>query len=295
MTRPAPIPDRLTHRVFTRTEALSLVSPDDLRGPSYQRILRGMYCRADGGITQTERIMAAMQVMPAGTVLSGTSALWTMSVKLADPDDPVEVIVPPGSKVRNRSEIRVRRDVLLPDEVMGGSLGPRTTPARTAFDVARMGPPLQTVPLLDALARRTNLRPEQVLAVAAAHPHARWLSRVAPALDLMDPGAESVRESELRVVITLGGLPRPKTQHKIFTPDGRFVARVDLAWLLLRVACEYDGAHHDDPAQIRIDRARLNAIRRVGWTPIVIDAAQFARRTDMLALISAVLDQAAHA
>ena len=295
MTRPAPIPDRFTHRVFTRTEALGLVSPDDLRGPSYLRILRGMYCLADGEITQTERIIAAMQVLPPGTVLSGTSALWNMGIPLVDPDDPVEVIVPPGSTVRNRSEIRVRRDVLLPGEVMRGALGPMTTPARTAFDVARMGPPLQTVPLLDALVRRTNVRPEQVLAVAAAHPRARWLSRVAPALDLVDPGAESVRESELRVLIALGGLPRPKTQHRIFTPEGRFVARVDLAWLLLRIACEYDGAYHDDPAQIRHDRARLNAIRRAGWTPIVIDAAQFARREDMLALIGAVLDQAARA
>ncbi len=293
MTRPSPIPDRFSDRVFTRAEAMRVISADDLRGPSYQRVLRGVYCPATDEISHTDRILAAMQVMPPGTVLAGRSALWNMGVQLADPEDPVEVIVPPGATVRNRSEIHVRRDLLLPGEVMGGALGRMTNPARTAFDVARSGPPLQTVPLLDALARRTRLRPEHVLAVAAAHPRARWLSRIAPALDLVDPGAESVRESELRVVIALGGLPRPKTQHKIFTPEGRFVARVELAWLLLRVACEYDGAYHDDPAQIRLDRARLNAIRRVGWTPIVIDAAQFARRDDMLALIGAMLEQAA--
>lgn len=288
MTQPNSIPTELAAGPFRRADGLRLVSADDLRGPSYRRMLHGVYALAGQG-TYADRIRAALAVLPEGAVLAGTSALWSWGVRLADATTPVEVIVPRDSRARGRPEVRLRRDRLSPDEVIPRPLGPTTSPARTAFDVARSGPPLQTVPLLDALVRQTVLRADAVQAVAAAYPRARWSSRVEPALALVDPAAESVRESELRVLLVQAGLPRPVTQHVVRTAAGRFVARTDLAWPRWRVACEYDGAHHDERAQVVRDRARLNAMRRAGWTVVVVDAAQFARREEMLGMIRSVL------
>jgi hypothetical protein len=172
------------------------------------------------------------------------------------------------------------------------ALGPTTTPARTAFDLARSGEPVDAVPLLDALVQETGVTRAQVLEVMAAHPRARWLSRVEPALDLVDPRSESVRESQLRVACFEFGLPKPVPQYVIRARNGAFVARVDLAWPELLVALEYDGAHHDERDQISRDRARANAIRSAGWTLLAVDARQFARRAEMLEMIRAVLRSA---
>ena len=199
------------------------------------------------------------------------------------------MILTPASKARNRSHLHIRRATLGPREIVMLGLGPTTTAARTAFDLARSGAPFDVVPLLDALVRTTGVTRAQVLAVRDAHPGARWLRRVHPALDLVDPRAESVRESQLRVACIGYGLPHPVPQHVIRTADGGFVARVDLAWPELAVALEYEGGYHDERGQVARDRARANAIRRAGWTLLAVDAAQFARRDETLAMIRSVL------
>jgi very-short-patch-repair endonuclease len=58
------------------------------------------------------------------------------------------------------------------------------------------------------------------------------------------------------------------------------------------VAVEYDGAHHDDPTQIAADRRRLNALRALGWTVLVIDRHQLRRPDDVVGLVRRVLRQA---
>lgn len=282
------MPPGLARGPFLRSEALAEIGEKQLRGSSYTPLTRGVHMQA-GPVTHTERIRAAWRILPAGSALAGRSALWAYGARLLGADAPVEVMVPAGSKVRSRAEITVRRDVLLPGEVVHLPLGWSTSPARTAFDVSRSGPAAQTVPYLDALAGRTGVTAAQALAVAAAHPGARWSSRVVPALGLMDAGAESVRESMLRVALMEAGLPRPVTQFVIRTVDGRFVARVDLAWPEFRVACEYDGAHHDERAQIVRDRARLNGVRECGWATVVVDAAQFAQIDRVVVMVRGVL------
>jgi very-short-patch-repair endonuclease len=245
-----------------------------------------------GEVSHEERAAAALMALPEGSTLAGRSALWAYGARLVGPGEPVEVILPPASRARNRPGMVLRRDLLVPAERLRRPLGWATTPERTAFDLARLGPPVVSVPLLDALVRRTGVRRVAVTGVAACHPGARWVSRVGPALDLVDPGAESVRESQLRVVLVQAGLPRPRTQLVIRDADGRFVARTDLAWEEYLVAAEYDGAHHDERAQLVRDRARLNAMRRAGWTVLVIDAAQFARPDEVVDTVRAVLRSA---
>jgi hypothetical protein len=260
-------------------------------GPTYQRLLNGVHAAA-GPITHGDRIRATRIAVPAA-VLGGISAVWVHGGEVAWPDEPVEIILPPNRRARSRKHLRVRGHVLLPAEVMNSRFGHVTTPARTAFDLGRHNDPLRAVPLLDALVRATGVTRQQVEDIARHHPGARLIRQLPNMLDLVDAGAESVRESQLRVILIEAGLPHPVTQYTVLTADGMFVARVDLAWPELRVIVEYDGAHHDDPKQIARDRARINALRAAGWTVLVVDRAQFARRDEMIALIRNVLEAAA--
>lgn len=290
MRTPTPVPPELAGGPFRRDAALDQVSDEILEGASYQRLLRGIHAVA-GPITHEDRIRATRLAVPAA-VLGGISAVWVHGGDVAWPDEPVEIVLPRDRRVRSREYLNVRGDELLPAEVMSSRFGRVTTPARTAFDVGRHDDPLRAVPLLDALVRATGLTRQQVEDVTSQHSGARLIRRLPEMLDLVDAGAESVRESQLRVILVEAGLPRPVTQHTVRTSDGLFVARVDLAWPELRVIVEYDGSHHDDPRQIARDRARLNALRAAGWTVLVVDRAQFARRDQMVAMIRRVLQSA---
>jgi hypothetical protein len=287
--RPAqPVPDSLAAGPFARRAALAHVTDHHLRGPAYQQVLRGAHAPASLVLTHGDRIRAVRAVLPNDAVLSGRSALWVYGVELAAAGEPVEVVLPLADRVRSRAEVRMRGDVLRPDEIVSTRWGLVTSPARTAFDLGRRGGIRTSVPLLDALANRTRVTVDLIEATARAHRGARNCRRLPVALDLMDAGAESVRESLLPFVVIGAGFPRPVTQHEVNDSFGRFVARVDLAWPDLRIALEYDGAYHDDPAQIALDRQRLNAIQACDWSTLVIDRVQFRDESRIIDLVRAI-------
>jgi hypothetical protein len=65
--------------------------------------------------------------------------------------------------------------------------------------------------------------------------------------------------------------PEPKLNLSISAPDGRFVARLDLAYPRYRVAVESDGRIHAfDEAQFARDADRWDDIRAAGWTLVRI-------------------------
>lgn len=82
---------------------------------------------------------------------------------------------------------------------------------------------------------------------------------------------ESPMESLVRLMIVAARLPEPECNVEVFDADGRFVARVDLAYRAWRVAIEYDGRWHErTDAQRRRDRDRRERLERLGWTMVVI-------------------------
>ncbi len=270
MSARTPVPAALSTGPFRWQVGRQHVSERVLRGPSYERIMRGAHSHvpaADHGA----RIRAARLVLPPDAVLGGRSALWAWGAELADADEPVEVVLPPTRRVRTRAQVQVRGDLLRPGEVARTPWGLVTSAARTGFDLGRRGGLRNSVPLLDALARATTLSPDEIASVAQSHRGARHITRLPVALAEMDGRAESVRESLLRLLVVEAGFPRPTVQLEVRDRAGRFLARVDLGWPELRLALEYDGAHHDNPAQIALDRRRLNALHaaagpRSWWT-----------------------------
>ncbi|WP_125130347.1 DUF559 domain-containing protein [Microbacterium sp. 10M-3C3] len=89
------------------------------------------------------------------------------------------------------------------------------------------------------------------------------------ALPRIRTGASSRPETWVRLLLVDTGLPEPVAAHEVFDGDGRFVARLDLAYPRRRVAVEYEGEQHlTDPAQWARDIRRYEALAALGWTVI---------------------------
>jgi very-short-patch-repair endonuclease len=78
------------------------------------------------------------------------------------------------------------------------------------------------------------------------------------------------------------GAPTPVPQYEVRDDNGRFLARVDLAYPQWRIALEYEGDHHRERAQFRRDIARLNALRQAGWVVLRFTADDVLRHSQLL-------------
>lgn len=84
-------------------------------------------------------------------------------------------------------------------------------------------------------------------------------------------GAESFRETQLRLACLRAGLPEPELNVRLFTPSGEFIARIDQLYPRFGVAAEYDGRQHAmDAGQFARDADRWDAIRAAGWEHVRI-------------------------
>lgn len=146
---------------------------------------------------------------------------------------------------------------------------PVTTPARTALDLLCWYRPETAVPAVDSLARATRLRVKDVAGLAGVHAGRRGIRQALAALQLVDPGAESPRETWLRLLIVSAGLPRPCTQIEVRNEHGAVIAVVDMGWPELKIAVEYEGDHHrTSRAQFNRDIRRIDELIELGWIVI---------------------------
>lgn len=253
-------------RVFRARDVVrrGLVTPEQLRGPAWQRIVRGVYADAILPLDHGLKAAATALVVPTAAALTGVSAAWLWGVRLASPADPVDVLCPPGTPLRSRTGLRVRHSPL-PARDLDALVGIRvTTPLRTAWELALRLELTEAVVYLDALSGLERFDTTELDAYLAERSGRHGCRRAGRVFAMVDGRAESPQESRLRVRLVLAGLPAPVPQFEVRL-RGEFVARVDLAWPEHRVAVEYDGRWHADPAQLDRDRARLNRLLLAGW------------------------------
>ncbi|MGY1787180.1 hypothetical protein [Geodermatophilus sp. SYSU D00698] len=282
MPTPPVRPERLRGRVFRGSSQVTAgrLTRGQLRSTAWQRLFRDVYACSSVPVTHEVRAGAAALLLMPGAVVSGRSAAVLWGVDAAGPADDVELTLPPGSPASTASGIRVRRWGLSADQVTTRRGVPVTNPETTAVDIGRRSGPLEeSVALVDALiaCRATSLDDVRTTAAAATGPGCRRARRVA---DLADGLAESPRETRLRL-LHASRLPRPVAQHIVLDGDGRFVARVDLAWPEQRLAVEYEGRGHGRPQQVAPDRARLDRLTAAGWRVVFVTAEDL-REPDVL-------------
>jgi very-short-patch-repair endonuclease len=250
----------------------------------YRIIFPGVYLEHSVEATMQTKAVAAWLWSRRRAVVGGQAAAALRGAKWVNSIDDVELF---WSNTRPPAGVKTRNELLV-DHEFGLVRGiPVTTAARTAFDLARLGPVDPAVARVDALIQATGVKPADVELVASNHRGARRLRQLETVLALSDSGAESPRETWLRLLLGRGGLPPLRTQFEVLD-DGRFVARLDMAWPDLLVAVEYDGEQHrTDRRQYIRDLRRLESLERLGW--IVVRVVAGDSRADIIRRVRSAL------
>ncbi|MCV7445154.1 DUF559 domain-containing protein [Mycobacterium paraense] len=256
---------------FIGSEALAsgALSRYHLRS-GYRAVFPNVYLAREVELSLEQRIFSAWLWSRRKATIVGAAAAALHGSRWIPDDVPVELN---HANTRPPRGVLTRRDALLEGETQTMNGRTVTTPERTAFDIGRRGAIRSAVVRLDALARATGFKPVDVLRIAKCHPHSPGLRRLQAALDLVDPGSQSPRESYLRLLLIDGGLPRPQTQIPVLADDGIPFAYLDMGWEEQLVAVEYDGDHHrTDRRQFAKDIRRQEVLERMGWIVIRVVA-----------------------
>jgi hypothetical protein len=183
-----------------------------------------------------------------------------------DEDSPVELI---WNNNHPPQGIIARNERFTCDEVNEINDMAVATPQRAAFDLGRFLRRDSAVMHLGALARATGLASDHVLPLADIYKGARGIRRFRTAIDLMDAGAQSPKETWLRLLLIDAGYPRPQTQIPVFDDRGVPIAFLDMGWEDIMLAVEYDGdQHRTDRKRYVWDIRRQAFVERRGWIDI---------------------------
>ena len=273
-------------RVFIGSEALAAGHVNRYQlAHTHRRLFPDIYAPKSAELTLLDRTTAAWLWSGRQATVTGRAAAALHGAQWFDPDIPIEL-----NFANNRSPrgIVTRRETLPADELTYRGGLPVTSVARTAFDLARRGTPLRRrIADLDSLANATHFTAGDVLAIAGDHPHLRGVRRLPSMLNAVDAGAQSPRETYLRLDLIDAGFPRPQTQIPVARPGGRWYY-LDMGWPDIRVAAEYDGEHHrTSRVAYTIDVERQDYLRAIGW--IVIRVLADHRRVDVISRVQRAL------
>jgi hypothetical protein len=229
-----------------------------------------VYVAAGTELTARERARAAWLWSRRRGVVAGRSASALHGAKWVDDRASAELLY---DCRRPPSGIRTWSDRVADDEIQLIAGVPATTPARTALDLARRYPVDKAVAAIDALARATDLKAIDVEILADRYRGRRGIRRARIALSLVDPGAESPRETWLRLLLVRAGFPPPRTQLPVYDGYGGLAAVLDMGWEDLKLAVEYEGDHHrTDRRQFNRDIRRAEAVAELGWIVLRVTA-----------------------
>jgi Protein of unknown function (DUF559) len=239
-------------------------------GRWYAPVFRGVYAPKDTDLSLRDRAIAAWLASKRNGVVAGVAASALHGAPWVDPDVPIELV---GVKIRPQAGLIPRTERVADDEITRVGGLPLTTRVRTAFDVGRHLDRPEALARLDALMWNQKFSTDAVLALAGRYPRARGLRQLRELLPLVDGGAESPRESRIRLSLHDAGFPRPETQIPVLAGSTQPMAFLDMGWSDFKVAVEYDGDHHrKDRRQYVKDIARLRMLEALGWTVIRVIA-----------------------
>ncbi|MGY4707975.1 type IV toxin-antitoxin system AbiEi family antitoxin [Mycolicibacterium sp. CBM1] len=255
--------------VFLGREALADgLSRHDLQR-WYRRIYRGVYIPKFVTPALSERTVGAWLTTDRTGIIGGVAASALHGAQWVDDDEPIEVFV---NERRRQPGLAVRMDRIADDEVVTVDGLPVTTPSRTAFDLGRYNKRTMALARLDALMRAAPFAVEDVEMIMRRYGPVRGIRQLRDLLPLVDAGAESPKESWLRLLLIDGGLPAPETQIPI-CDGGVPVAFLDMGYRDIKLAVEYDGdQHRSDRRQYVRDIRRLAMVERRGWEVIRVIA-----------------------
>lgn len=236
----------------------------------YRRLFPDVYVERDVDLIAEFRARAGWLWTGRRGVVAGFAAAALHGSKWVDEARLVDLI---HDNRRSPPGVQTHRDRVDKDEIELVAGMPITSPVRTVLDFGCWYPIMTAVAAIDALARATEINAADVELLARKYAGRKGITQARHAVDLFDAGAQSPKESWLRVVLIQAGLPRPQTQIPVLNEFGSAIAYLDMGWEDTKVAVEYDGDHHrSDRRQYTWDVRRLEMLERLGWIIIRVVA-----------------------
>lgn len=258
--------------VATSAQILGLVGRRHLQTlldcTAVQRVWQGVYSL---GTPDTECRLRALD-LSCGEVVA--TCLATAARRYGfdtEGSGEIHVLNPMRRQLRSADGLTVHRREGAPLTLVGGR--PTTTAPWTAIEVARTLRRPRALATLDAALRSGHCDFGALSRAVAAQAGRRGIVVVRELLELADGRAESPMESEARLVMIDGGLPRPELQYEVIDARGK-LRRLDFAWPACKVAAEYDSDEwHSGPDALHRDRKKHAALQDLDWivVPIVRD------------------------
>lgn len=250
----------------------SLVDSGHLR-----RVLHSVYVASQVPDSLGMRAGALRLVVPDHGVVVDRTACWLHVVdalprRAAYEMPPLEVYSTAASRTRRNGVSSGIRD-LRPEDIQVIDGLRVTTKLRTACDVGRLVWRYDAIGALDGLARADLSREELADAVARFKGY-RGVLQLRRLVPLIDPLAESMPESALRLHWHEADLPWPESQIWVHDEDGRPVFRIDVGHREVRYGAEYFGAEFHGEEKSEEDEARLAWLERHAWVMDVFDKGQ---------------------
>ena len=187
---------------------------------------------------------------------------------------------PAGTSVpRRRGVIGHKRDLAASETMMIDGVRV-TTPERTLLD-------LSTILTLDELVAAADfticahhrffeppklplVAAEKLASYVAGKQYLRGLKRAQAAMELMRVGADSPKETQLRLMLHRSGLPEFTTNCEIHGKDGENPVYPDLGCERYKVCSEYEGGIHLTPEKQLADRNRDQRTIERGWRQVKV-------------------------
>ena len=282
MKYPSPLPDHLSAVPFTVKEALDAgVGRDRLKIGGLVTPSRGIRMPSPAG-TQPSTQQLAHLARPH-TLVTGLSAashataflLWEFPGFLPGADRPgIHISRPDAVAIARRRGVVGHRGQFFPDEIveLGGAFV--TSRTRTWLDIARRMSVDELTVVADHLLRHP--RPEfegrsaphatrdELADMLDRHKGTPGIRKARLALDQARVGADSAPETRLRLALARRGFPDADVNVPV-SLGGGIVRQPDLSYPQFRVAVEYDGEGHSDPAQVLKDISRDEDFAAADW------------------------------
>ena len=272
MPEPAPLPDALQHRAFSRRDAETAgLRPGRLRRRDIRRPFHGVQIVGSFGSLEERCHAYRVRMKPGHAFSHQTAALLhrlPMPRAFEEELDLHVSVVMPGRAPTTRGIAGHRIRIAPPVVDLGGLPVVRADEAW-----AQLGPLLaldELIQLGDAVLWK---HPEllEALRAAARVPYRPARERLHKALREIRRGCASPGETRVRLLLLRAGVPEPELNAAVELPGA--TVHPDLVWRDRRVALEYEGDGHREREQFQYDIGRYAQLREAGWTVIQVTAA----------------------
>ena len=265
-------------RPFTYAAAVAAgLTRARLRGPSYRKLITGVYISAAVPPLPIHLVQAALLIHPLTAFASHASAARLYDAPL------------PAGLAEQHISVFEARDRRRRDGIRH-HVAPRTTPVMRCRDLRCSAPEQCFVELAEQLGlvdlvvvgdyfvKKGWITVAELVAYANGPAGSPAAARAA---SYVRADVDSPMETRLRMLIVLAGLPEPVVNHKVYYSDGRLRYRFDLSYPGYKIVVEYDGRQHRaDLAQWDHDVERGEWFDDDGWKHVPVFSWGIYRRPD---------------